>query len=215
MHNNLVRRAGGLRLETCLVSEESDFLPAIPPEFDGLYSVVPRAHVQELLEIDDRRYCAVLSDLKGCANSGVVAQQVLAYLERRYAGRFRYVDHTAVERIVAGADEAVVHAGPHRVSASRAVLCTNGFVDHLVQDPAGSPVTLAGDQQIIGRVAHMTAFVEDDPRPPAAMSYIRNTTIGGENPYVYVTRRTYDRVGRHRHAHLHGRAGASLPRARL
>ena len=26
------------------------------------------------------------------------------------------------------------------------------------------------------------------------MSYIRNTAIGGENPYVYVTRRTYDRA---------------------
>jgi hypothetical protein len=25
------------------------------------------------------------------------------------------------------------------------------------------------------------------------MSYIRNTTIGGDTPYVYVTRRTYDR----------------------
>ena len=25
------------------------------------------------------------------------------------------------------------------------------------------------------------------------MSYIRNATIGGDTPYVYVTRRTYDR----------------------
>ena len=40
----------------------------------------------------------------------------------------------------------------------------------------------------------MAAFVEDAPRPPAAMSYIRNTTIGGDTPYVYVTRRTYDRA---------------------
>jgi hypothetical protein len=39
----------------------------------------------------------------------------------------------------------------------------------------------------------MTAFVEDATRPPAAFSYIRNTTIGGDTPYVYVTRRTYDR----------------------
>jgi glycine/D-amino acid oxidase-like deaminating enzyme len=40
----------------------------------------------------------------------------------------------------------------------------------------------------------MAAFAEDAPRPPAAISYIRNTTIGGETPYVYVTRRTYDRT---------------------
>ena len=39
----------------------------------------------------------------------------------------------------------------------------------------------------------MAAFVEERPRTPAAMSYIRNATIGGDTPYVYVTRRTYDR----------------------
>ena len=31
-------------------------------------------------------------------------------------------------------------------------------------------------------------------RRPAAMSYIRNAEIGGPTPYVYVTRRTYDRA---------------------
>ena len=39
----------------------------------------------------------------------------------------------------------------------------------------------------------MTAFVEETRRSPASISYIRNTVIGGETPYVYVTRRTYDR----------------------
>jgi glycine/D-amino acid oxidase-like deaminating enzyme len=38
----------------------------------------------------------------------------------------------------------------------------------------------------------MTAFIEAEARTPAAMSYIRNTAIGGETPYIYVTRRTYD-----------------------
>ena len=74
-------------------------------------------------------------------------------------------------------------------------MCTNGFVDHAIQDAAGSPILLATDQQIVGRVAYMAAFAEDEPRPPAALSYIRNTVIGGPVPYVYVTRRTYDRPG--------------------
>jgi glycine/D-amino acid oxidase-like deaminating enzyme len=193
LRNNLIRRAGGLRLETCVVSQEAEFLPEIPREFDGLYAVVPQARVRGLLEINDDRYFAVLSDLKGCANSGVLAQQVLAYLQRRYAGRFRFVDRTNVARIVTSGDQAVLHAGGHQVTAAHVVLCTNGCVDHIVQDSDGSPIRLAADQQIIGRVAYMTAFVEDEPRPPAAMSYIRNTIIGGDTAYVYVTRRTYDR----------------------
>ena len=42
----------------------------------------------------------------------------------------------------------------------------------------------------------MTAFFEDEARTPAALSYIRKAVIGGETPYVYVTRRTYDRSDR-------------------
>jgi hypothetical protein len=63
------------------------------------------------------------------------------------------------------------------------VLCTNGFVDHVVEDAAGSAIQLAADQRITGRIAHMAAFV-DTPRPPAVMSYIRNTVIGGDTAYA-------------------------------
>ena len=148
--------------------------------------------MQELLEVENGRYCAVLSEAKGCSNSALLCQQVLEHLERTYAGRFVYADRTHVTRVVISDDRAVVHAGGRRVEAGHVALCTNGFVDHIVEDDAGAPVRLADDQQITGRTAHMVAFV-DAPRPPTAMSYIRNTIIGGETAYVYVTRRTYDR----------------------
>ena len=188
-----IREQAGLRAQACVVSEEAEFLSQLPAELAGLYSVVSQARVRELLEIDDDRYRAVLSARAGCANSGLLCQQVLRHLQRTYPSRFLYADCTDVERVVVGPDRATVHAGGHRVTAEHVVLCTNGFVDHIVEDDAGSPIRLAADQQITGRVAYMTAFVEDAPRTPAAMSYIRNTTIGGDTPYVYVTRRTYDR----------------------
>ncbi len=194
LSNNLLRRETGLSTESCVVSEDADFLDRIPAAFAGLYSVVRQARVRELLETADDRYVAVLSDRKGCANSGALVQQVLAHLEDRYADRFAYVDHTLVERVVVGGEDVVLHANGHRVTASRAVLCTNGFVDHVVEDPAGDPIELHPDQRVTGTIGFMAAFVEERPRPPAAMSYIRNATIGGETPYVYVTRRTYDRA---------------------
>jgi len=40
----------------------------------------------------------------------------------------------------------------------------------------------------------MAAFIEPEPRQPNVMSYIRNATIGGDTPYVYATRRTFDRA---------------------
>lgn len=194
LRNGLVRRQGGLRPEACVVSEDAAFLHEIPDEFAELYSVVPQARIRELLETTDDRYRAVLSDVKGCANAGLLVQQVLGYLEGRYADRFRYVDHTLVERVVIGGDHrAVVHALGHTVSASHVVLCTNGFTDHAVEDETGMPILLHERQRIVGTIGFMAAFFEERPRTPAAMSYIRNVAIGGDVPYVYVTRRTYDR----------------------
>jgi glycine/D-amino acid oxidase-like deaminating enzyme len=136
----------------------------------------------------------VLSDRKGCINSGLLVQQVLAFLERRYPDRFRYVDQTLVDRIVVGAGRGVMlHALGHAISTSRAVLCTNGFVDHTVEDRDGRPIHLHEAQRVSGRVGYMAAFAEEQPRTEAAMSYIRNPVIGGDTPYVYVTRRTYER----------------------
>jgi glycine/D-amino acid oxidase-like deaminating enzyme len=190
----LVREQAGLRPQACVVSEEAEFLDELPGELAGLYSVVPQARVRELLEVEDDRYRAVLSARAGCANGALLCQQVLGHLQRRYKHRFVYADSTSVERVVVSEGRAVVYAGGHRVTAGHVVLCTNGFVDHVVEDAAGSPLRLAADQRITGRVAYMTAFVEGAPRPSAALSYIRNATIGGDNPYVYVTRRRYDRA---------------------
>jgi glycine/D-amino acid oxidase-like deaminating enzyme len=65
----------------------------------------------------------------------------------------------------------------------------------VVEDAAGSPIELDEQQRVVGTIGFMAAFFEERPRAAAAMSYIRNTTIGGDTPYVYVTRRTYDRRG--------------------
>ncbi len=192
--SEMVRRQGGLPARTCLVARDADFLPEIQPRFTELYALVGREQVRNLLEVEHDEYCAVLPEPKGCANSGALAQQVLAHLESRHGGRFRYADCTNVEQIIVADDRAVVCAGGRSVTAEQVVLCTNGFVDHVVQDVNGAPVALAHDQRIVGRIAHMAAFVEESPRSPTALSYVRNTVIGGEVPYVYVTRRTYDRL---------------------
>src|SRR5204862_7370294 len=106
----------------CVVSEEAGFLPEIPPELAGLYTVVPQARVRELLEIGDDRYRAVLSNLAGCANSGLLAQQVLDYLRRHHAASFQFVDRTNVDRIVVSADDVTVHAGSRQVTGGHVVL---------------------------------------------------------------------------------------------
>ena len=107
----LIRERAGLPPQTCLVSEDAEFLPELPARFAGLYDVVPRARIRELLEVGTTsRYAAVLSARAGCANSGLLCQQVLRHLERGFSERFHYADHTDAERIVVGDDGVVVHA---------------------------------------------------------------------------------------------------------
>ena len=136
LRNNLIRRQGGLREESCVVSEDAEFLDQIPAEFASFYTVVPQATIRTLLETDDDRYRAVLSDRKGCINSGLLVPAGPGVSSSAdYPDRFRYVDRTLVDRIVVDAgDGGVLDANGHAVSASRVVLCTNGFVDHTIED---------------------------------------------------------------------------------
>jgi glycine/D-amino acid oxidase-like deaminating enzyme len=193
--NNAVRARGGIPTERIRVSSEAPFLPDLPPDLAGLVEVVRPDEIREVLEIDDDRYLAVLSDRKGCANSGLLVTQVLAYLETAYPDRFQYHDRSPVGRVVVGADgvRLALSDADVLIGGSHVVLCTNGFVDHVVEDAAGHPIELHPDQHVAGTIGFMTAFLEPQPRAAAAFSYIRNVSVGsGEAPYVYVTRRTYD-----------------------
>ena len=148
--------------------------------------------MRELLCTTSDRYCAVLSAPRSCANSALLVEQVLAHLRTNYIDRFEYADHTAVARVVVDDACAVLDAGDHRVRASAVVLCTNGFVDHVVEDASGEPVLLPSAQRISQTVGFMAGVIEDETRPPGVMSFIRNDRIGEDTPYAYVTRRTYE-----------------------
>jgi glycine/D-amino acid oxidase-like deaminating enzyme len=75
------------------------------------------------------------------------------------------------------------------------VLCTNGFVDHDIENHFGDPIGGGNESQVIGDVGYMVGFIESQHRTPGALSFIRNETIGGDTPYAYVTHRTHDQPG--------------------
>ena len=196
LRDHLVRRRGGLACAACVVSADASFLHEIPAEFDGLYDVVPQAQVDDLLGVAGGAYRAVLSEPKGCANGALIVEQVIDHLRLRHDGRFALHDHTPVERIELEPSSIVLHTRTgHRVAAQVAVLCTNGYTGHSIVDRRGAtPDPLARTPvEIEACVGAMAAYFERQLRPPSATSFIRNERIGGDEPYVYVTRRTYDR----------------------
>jgi glycine/D-amino acid oxidase-like deaminating enzyme len=188
LRNIALRQRGGLRPEYCLVSREAPFLSDIPAEYHGLYNVVSQAEVRRLVGTPDDRYCAVLANVKGCANSALACQQVLAHLEQAYPGRFQYADHTLVGEIVVGDDDVRLEANGHVVTAAHAALCTNGFTDHAVVAFGGDEV-FPSHHRVHGDVGYMVGFYDGPPTPAGATSYIRNQNIGEDVPYLYSTRR--------------------------
>ena len=77
--------------------------------------------------------------------------------------------------------------------AERVVLCTNGFLDHVLENLAGESLDHTVHHQLIGTKGYMTGVAEPGLRDPNAYSFIRNEHIGDdEMPYLYVTRRPWD-----------------------
>jgi glycine/D-amino acid oxidase-like deaminating enzyme len=189
LRNQWLRRRGGLAVEECLVADDAPFVAEIPIEYSELFRVVPRADIEARLGRRCGQYYAVLSAPKACVNSALVVEHTIAHLATAHPNRFRFVDHTMVDRITLGDTGAELEAGGHRVECGHVVLCTNGYLDHTVLDAQGSPIELP----VIQTVGYMGAYFEQHLVGPCAISYIKNDRIGGELPYGYVTRRTYDR----------------------
>src|SRR3954449_2202777 len=189
LRNQSLRRRGGLTTEECVVADDAPFLSEISAEYSGLFRVVPRADIEARLGRRCGQYYAVLSAPKACVNSALVVEHAIAHLARTFPDRFRFVDHTMVDQILLGDGSALLEAGGNRVECGHVVLCTNGYLDHNVRDTDGSPIELP----LIQTVGYMGAYFEKALVGPCAISYIKNDRIGGELPYGYVTRRTYDR----------------------
>ncbi|MEP7203619.1 MAG: FAD-binding oxidoreductase [Ilumatobacteraceae bacterium] len=192
LRDSSLRERGGLRVGSCVVSEAAEFLGDIAPEYAHLYSVVTPAIVRELLDTTDDHYCAVLSGRTGAINGALLIEQVLTYLMDRFDDRFQYVDQTSVRHIDLHSTHATLDTGDHRVTSGHVVMCTNGFVDHVIDNRVGTAVTTHLHHHVSGRVGYMAAFIENTVRTPTTLSYIRNAIIGDSTPYVYVTRRPYD-----------------------
>jgi glycine/D-amino acid oxidase-like deaminating enzyme len=116
-------------------------------------------------------------------------------MQRTYPDRFEFADQSTVEDIILDESTARLSVGQHYVTASRVVLCTNGFNHHTVHNKAGGPVPQRLASRIHPRIGYMAGFTSSPGAPASATSYINNEEIGGKKPYYYVTRRPYHRNG--------------------
>src|SRR3989344_5529511 len=65
------------------------------------------------LETRDRRFIASASKQKGCLNSALFCQEVMAYLLKSYSDRLKFFENTHIGKIVLRHDSALLDAGNH------------------------------------------------------------------------------------------------------
>jgi glycine/D-amino acid oxidase-like deaminating enzyme len=219
LENNRLRREAGLALERLRVADTAPFLPGMPEEYAGLYEVVPREEVLAALETVSGDYVAVVSSQKGCVNSALLCQEVLAYLNRAYPERFALYEHAPVGKIILRGGDALLDAHKHAIAAKRVVLCTNGFEDFTIINENGLELDGRFHANVRGNVGYMSGYIEKLNKPPMAMSYYSTDSAASLDPYFYLTRRPYEyeKGARHNLVSVGGpevRLGEDVPYAR-
>lgn len=189
---NHLRRKAGITSRDLIVSEDAPFVAAIPPEYEGIYTVVPQKKINELLETNMPGFCGIISFQKGCINSALFCQEIVAYLSRAYPDRFTLYEHTPVHKVILHKEHAILDADTHTIDALNVVLCTNGFENLHIINESGLEIDAKFHHLIQGRVGYMSGYLEEPSKPPIAISYYIDPVAGMENDYVYLTRRPYE-----------------------
>lgn len=198
LENNRLRVAGGLKQEHICIANTIPEKHPIPAIYKGLYRLVPQEKIRLLLETEDDRFIAVSSYRKGCINSALLCERVVEYLQKTYPDRFHIFEHTPIRKVVLRANTALLDAEAHTVTASRVVLCTNGFESIRIINESGLDIDTKFHHLIEGKMGYMSGYLEERNKPPTAISYFTDPSTSPDNSYYYLTRRGYEyERGRH------------------
>lgn len=197
LKDNMCRSKAGLRTEGFKIAETAPFIETIPAQFNDFYEVVPHTEVLEALQTTNTEYLAALSYQKGCLNSALFSQEIVEYLLKTYGHRFSLFEHTPIQRVSIHDKKAILDADKHTITASRVILCTNGFEGMKIINEGGLEIDTKFHHLIRGMVGYMSAYIEPMNKPPTAISYFQtaNTSASdpfAEDPYFYLTRRPFD-----------------------
>jgi glycine/D-amino acid oxidase-like deaminating enzyme len=87
----------------------------------------------------------------------------------------------------------VLDAGEHTITADKVILCTNGFENLTILNNTGLDIDFKFHHNVKGTIGYMSGYLEKYNKPPTAISYFGSTPIkGDDDPYFYLTRRSYE-----------------------
>ena len=200
LKDSACRKKAGLRIEEMRIADTAPFLQGISVEFKDLYTVVSHDEVLSRLQTPNPTYFAALSYQKGCLNSALFVQEITEYLSKQFPTRFSLYEHTPIQKIVLHDGYAILDADRHTIKSDRVVLCTNGFEGFTITNKKGLDIDTKFHHLVRGMIGYMSAYLEPVSKPPTAISYFEASQTNAsdpfaEDPYFYITRRTFDFEG--------------------
>lgn len=191
LEENEIRLKAGLPVEPVVFKTDPALLREIPEHLRTTLVHAPHSLVLKMLETEDPSFIAASIDKRGCMNSALFCEELVAWMVNAYGGRVSVAEHLPVRTIELHDDNAVLHTTGPDITTRRVVLCTNGFENFTIDNRAGQPVDTQFHLLVNAEVSYMSAYLEEPVNPAAAVSYMRNH-VSAIDPYPYLTRRRYE-----------------------
>ncbi len=185
-----IREQAGLKIEPLLFRANAELFESIPARLQHLVTQVPHSTILAMLQTEDRSFIAADIAKKGCTNSALLCEELVAWMIRTHGDRFRVVEHLPVQTLVLRSSDAEIRTSKHIISARSVVLCTNGFENFTIENRAGEEIDTAFHSDVQGVIGYMAGYIDEPDQIPAALCYYTKHQDSG--PYYYLTRRPFD-----------------------
>ena len=184
-------RAGtGLVDDPILVQVGAAFLKEIPEHLARYVLEVPHSVILRALQTENPVFIAAESSPKGCMNSALFCEELVGWMRSRYGDRCTVAERLPVEKITLKDGNATLQTTGPTITASRVVLCTNGFENFVIQNEKGPEIDTAFHASIRGCIGYMAGYIDQPDQQAFAISYYHRGDVR-DTPYHYLTRRAY------------------------
>lgn len=185
-----LRKEAAVFEERLMMKVDPALLAQIPEHLQRYVMSVPHSLVLRTLETDDHMFIAAAPTKRGCMNSALFCEELVAWMVAAYPERFMIAEHLPVKKVVLRADEAMLETDGPRVEAKKVVLCTNGFENFEIVNEAGPDIDVSFHDHVEGQIGYMAGYLDDSAKGANALVYYRQQRF--DEPYYYLTRRPYE-----------------------
>ncbi len=198
LEKKLLRESWWIHIDTILVDENWIKKNEIPKKYEHLYSTISSEKIKILLNTNQEDYIAVLSTKKWCTNSALLCEELLLYLQNKYADRFTVYENTPIKQINCFSENTVLSTEKgEKITAKNTILCTNGFESIEIKNHAWWDIDKKFHEMVEWVTWYMAGYLDKPGQDPTAISYFLKPweileSVNEMDVYFYLTRRNYE-----------------------